>query len=384
MRKVLLVIIDGGADKGRSAYAKADTPNLGVLAANSDCGIWTGPHAKGFNKRSLSSLGTMEILGYSEKDEPGRGYLEAVGINLKPKKTDVCLRANFATVSKKWKFKDRRAGRDEKGLNQLTKMLNQKIRTIEGVKIKFHRMIGHRLVVVLSGKGISKHVTDSDIGDHVSKISPKNPKGRKTARILNELTKRTNELLSKHPVNKKRKFPANIVVLRAAGSKQKVTSFQKKYRMKGAVISGVNILLGISRYVGIDILPSPPTQLETDLPFRVKKAVNALERYDFVILHINGADTNAHNKNFPGKVKFLEKVDREVFSQIVKLSHINIAVISDHETDSRTGEHSFGPVPFLIYDCDDESGEFNHKFDEFHCKKGFIADNPMKKIMSVI
>ncbi len=383
MKKTLLVIIDGGADKGRSAYLKAKTPNLDVLAANSDCGIWTGPHAKGFNKRSLSSLGTMEILGYSEKDEPGRGYLEALGVNLKPKKTDVCLRANFATVRGR-KFIDRRAGRDEKGLDELTKMLNRKIRSIEGVKIKFHRMVGHRLVVILSGKGLSKYVTDSDIGGSVSKIKPKNPKAAKTARILNEITDRTYELLSKHKINKKREFPANIVVLRAAGSMQRVSGFRKRFGMRAAAISGVNIILGISKYVGIDILPSPMTQLEEDLPFRVRKAINALDRYDFVILHINGADTNGHNKDFPGKVRFIEKIDREVFSQIIKLSHINVAVISDHETNSKTGEHSFGPVPFLIYDCDDEEGEFDNKFNERDCRKGFVADNPMKKILSVI
>ena len=385
MKKFLLIIIDGGAEdcltrrSAGSAFAKAKKPNLDLLASNSACGLWTGPHAPHYNPRSLSSVATLEILGYSWRDEPGRGHLEALGIGIKLRKGDVCIRGNFATVSDK--IRDRRAGRDEKGLDRMVKDLNKKIKSIDGVKTMLYRAVSHRLVLVLSGKGISPQVSDSDVGSSPQKIKPLNGKGKKTSGVLNKYVEMSRELLLSHPANRKRRMPANYILFRSAGAARKVGSFASKYRMKACSISGVNIIRGTSKYLGIDILPAPLSQLENDLQLRAKKAVDALERYDFVMLHINGADTKAHDKDFHGKVKYIEKIDSDVFSQVVKLRHINIAVISDHITDSRTGNHVFGPVPFLIYASEEDSD--GGKFDEKSCSNSFVADNPMKKILSV-
>lgn len=380
MKKFLLIILDGAADK-KSVFAKAKKPYLDMLASNSVCGLWKGPHAPHYNPRSMSSIATLEILGYNYKDEPGRGYLEALSLGIKIKKNSVYARGNFAYVSGE-RIIDRRAGRDETGLNVLTNALNKKIRSINGVKIKLYRVLGHRALVVLTGSDLSKNVSDNDVGKKTEKIKPLDRKAKKTAEILNEFTRKSSEILSRHPINKKRKIPANFLLLRSAGSYQKVENFKKRYNMRACSISGVNIIRGISRYLGIDIIPVPLSQLEDDLHLRVSKAIDALERYDFVILHINGADTYAHNKDFRGKANYIEKIDREVFSQLIRLRAINIAVVCDHITDSKSGEHVFGPVPFLIYCCEEE--EYEQKgFDEKTCKKGFVTDNPMKKILSV-
>ncbi len=396
MNKVLLVILDGAAEacmthlarhsvarrSARSAFDKAKKPNMDMLASNSTCGLWTGPHAPHYNPKSLSSVATLEILGYSYRDEPGRGYLEALGMGLKSSKNSVYVRGNFSFVKGK-KIVDRRAGRDENGLDVLVKYLNSKIKSIDGMKVRLYRLVGHRVVLVLTGKGLSRYVSDSDIGKKPEKIKPLEAKAKKTSEVLNKFLSQSSDILSKHPVNKKRKVPANFILLRAAGSYQKVQTFKQKYDMKACSISGVNIMRGISRYTGIDIVDMPLTELENDLHSRAKKAVDALEKYSFVILHINGADTYAHNKDFSGKVRYIERVDREVFSQIVKLRHITIAITSDHMTDSRSGEHVFGPVPFLIY-TPEENGEYEKiKFCE-KCCRDFMVDNPMKKILSVI
>lgn len=378
MKKFLLVILDGAAEKGKkSAYAKAKKPNLDMLAENSSCGLWKGPHAPHYNPRSLSSIATLEILGYSWRDEPGRGYLEALGLGLKPKKNSVYVRGNFAYV-KKGKIVDRRAGRDESGLDALVKELNRKIKSIGGVSTKLHRAFGHRVVLVLSGRGLDRRVSDGDIGKSVKKIRPLDKRAGKTAGVLNRYAELSSALLASHATNKRRRIPANFILLRSAGSHKKADSFRKKFRMHACSLSGVNIVRGTSKYLGIDVIHAPLSQLEKDLLARAKRAIDALERYDFVILHINGADTLAHNRDFLGKVKYIEKIDREVFSQLVKLRHINIAVISDHVTDSRTGEHVFGPVPFLVYLTEEEheGSSFNE-----NCRD-FITDSPMAKILN--
>lgn len=399
MKKFLLVILDGAADK-KSAFAKARKPHMDMLAANSCCGLWSGPYAPradgrktngrrsrhaplrhfAFNPRSMSSVATLEILGYSWRDEPGRGYLEALGA-LKTVKNSVYVRGNFAFV-RKAKIVDRRAGRDEAGLDVLVRDINKKIAAINGIKVKVRRLFGHRVVVVLTGRGLDRHVSDADMGPAVKKIRPLSSKARKTADVLNEFAKRSHALLSPHPANKKRKVPANFILLRSAGSYQKAESFRKKYGLHACSVSGVNIIRGTSMYLGIDVIDAPLSQLEDDLHARAEKAVDALEKYDFVVLHINGADTYAHNKDFSGKVRYIEKIDREVFSQLLRLRSVSIAVISDHITNSRSGEHVFGPVPFLVY-SPDEDGDGTARFDEKSCRS-FVTDSPMKKILGVV
>jgi len=382
MKKIIFIIMDGAADKEKSALALAKKPYLDMLAANGFCGIWTGPAApKDYNVKSLSEIANLELLGYSWSESPGRGFLEALGIGLKPTKNAIYFRANFATVDKAWNILDRRAGRDESGLKELSKKLSM---SINGVKIKFYKGVGHRGVLELSG--FSPAVSDSDIGrKKPQKIVAlgKDAKAVKTADVLNAFLKRSQDILSSDPINKKRRNPANFILIRGPGSYKRAESFKERYGMRACSVSNSGIIQGISRYLGIDVIPAGGySDIEEDLSEKTDIAINALERYDFVLMHINGADVFSHDKNFKGKIKFIEKIDNEVFSKIIKLRHIKIAVISDHKTSSATGEHSFGPVPFLIYSGEDVDGI--EKFDEKGCRGGFVAANPMHKILQEV
>jgi len=380
--KTLYIILDGAADSP-SALAKAKTPNLDKLAANGYCGMWKGPHAPRFNAKSMSSVATLQLLGYSYHDEPGRGFLEALGINLKPNKNSIHLRTNFGTVDRNMNVKDRRAGRDETGLNTFEKLLNKKIKKIDGVKIKFRRLVGHRGLLVLTGKGLNKNISDGDIGSRKpAKIRAKSKQAKKTARIINEYLKQSYELLSKHPVNKKRKIPANYLLVRSAGSVAKPKQFKTMYGFNATSISGMGIIKGIARYTGIKVAtPNLWENYEKRITPRIKLTEKLLKKYNFVLLHINGADIHSHDKNFKKKVKFLEQADREVFAKISKMKNLNVVVISDHITLTRTGDHIFGSVPFLIY-----TGKGKNKikkFDEKSCRKGFVTRNPMKKLLEL-
>ncbi|MEM7819456.1 MAG: hypothetical protein QXD48_01365 [Candidatus Aenigmatarchaeota archaeon] len=384
-KKILFIILDGAADYPRSAFAVARMSNLNEIAKKSLCGVWSGPYAPNYNLKNMSSVATLELLGYSYKDEPGRGYLEALGIGIKPNKNSIYLRANFATVDKNINIVDRRAGRNYFGLDELTKELNKKIRNINDIRIKLYRSVGHRGVLVLTGNGLSKYVSDNDIGGRKpEKICAKIKKAEKTANILNEYIKKSYEILSKHPINKKRKIPANFLLLRAAGSLKYVNSFRKKYGFNACSISGVGIIKGISKYIGINIIkPKINEDYERNLRLRLNIALKCLKKYDFVLLHINGADICSHNKDFRKKVKFLESVDRNIFSELKKMENINIVVICDHATSSKTGEHIFGSVPFLLHTTKNKKNNIK-KFDENNCKNGFKTKNPMKKILDEI
>jgi len=112
---------------------------------------------------------------------------------------------------------------------------------------------------------------------------------------------------------------------------------------------------------------------------KMKAAIEALKSYDLVILHIKGTDTASHDMNPKLKRTFLERIDREVGAWLLHLRNINIVIATDHQTSSRTGEHIFGPVPFMLYRPDIQvSGT---RFDERNCSGGLTVHNPMERLL---
>jgi len=378
--KTLFIILDGAADRP-SAFAAAGMKNLNALAGKSSCGLWSGPYAPGYNPKSMSSVATLELLGYSYKDEPGRGFLEALGIGIKTDKNSVYLRANFSTVDDDLNIIDRRAGRDDHGFDELARFLNNKIKSIEDIRIRLCRSVGHRNVLVLTGKGLSKDIYDSDRGEKPHEIISRNKQAKKTAHILNKYLRLSHHILENHEINKRRKFPANYLLVRSAGSQMRVKPFRKAYGFNACSISGMGIIKGISKYLGVkDAAPGLWENYETNLKKRFMLAEKMLKKHDFVLLHINGADIYGHDRHFRKKIEFLKKVDKE-FARLNKFKGANIVVACDHITLSETGEHLFGKTPLLIFTG--KKSNNIHKFDEKNCRRGFATKNPMKKLMEL-
>jgi len=386
MNPLVLVILDGAADKGKKTpLSTAKKPNLDFLASHAYCGLWNGAKApKSYNPRSMSDVATLEILGYTYKDNPGRGFLEALGAGLKPKKNAIYIRGNFATVDKSLRIVDRRAGREELGLHKLSRALWMKI---DDIDIKCYRSIGHRCIIVLEGKGLSVDVTDSDIKrEKPAKIKPTSKRGEKTASILNEFSERAYKILSKSPINKKRDIPANYILLRGAGKMKKIKSLKKKFNFDACSVAGHVIIKGISKYLGIANINVKGANacLNTNLSGKVYATLKALKKYNFVLLHINGCDKAGHDRNFELKKEFIEKIDKIVFSKLREIEKINIIVTSDHRTPVSTGEHEFGAVPLLIYSSEKNITNDIKKFDEINCKKGFRTDSIIGTALKIL
>ncbi|MDU2993284.1 MAG: hypothetical protein E7B49_03405, partial [Clostridium sp.] len=72
-----------------------------------------------------------------------------------------------------------------------------------------------------------------------------------------------------------------------------------------------------------------------------------LPKANNIILHVNGFDELSHRKDFKGKIQFLEKVKNELLFPLLNLKGINIRITCDHRTDSFTGSHEKGYVPYL-------------------------------------
>ncbi|MEM5812634.1 MAG: 2,3-bisphosphoglycerate-independent phosphoglycerate mutase [Candidatus Aenigmatarchaeota archaeon] len=349
--KIVLVVLDGAGDIGsKTPLSLAEKPNMDYLAKKGRVGLLD----IGYKRDADSDIGDLSLLGcYSKEEYPGRGYLEALGLGLNPNPKDVCIRANFATLNPDGILIDRRAGRDETGLEELANRLDGT--EIDRVKFLVKKSSGHRVVIVLTGNNLSDKIIPNDpkkTGLSVPQVGAKAQEAKFTASVLNKFLYKANRILSSHPVNKSRKVPTNTILIRNAGHPKKTASFESRFGIKGCCIAGIAIAKGVARFLGMDVIEvNGATGLpNTNLKGKAETARKAIEKYDFVFLHINGADILSHDRKPEEKREFIERVDRDVFSTL-KDSNAMIAVTCDHRTasspDHKGYEHLNDPVPFF-------------------------------------
>jgi len=365
--KGILVIADGLGGRltdwgNATCLERARTPNLDELARRGATGLMD-PIAPGV--RPGSDTAHLSIFGYDPyKVYTGRGSFEALGIGMDVRPGDVCFRANFATVEErdgKLIVLDRRAGRLAEG-KELEKVLAGLDLSRFGVQAFFRASTEHRGALVLRGEGLSAAVSDTDpheTGVEVAEAEPlaEDEAARRTAEILNEITRQAYELLKDHPVNRKRiqegKPPGNIILLRGAAVMPHLVTIPQKYGIKGACIAGGALYKGVARAAGLEVLevPGATGDLKTDLVAKAEAALKALEDYDLVFVHIKGTDNAGHDQDPQAKTGFIERIDREFFGTLLEgldLGSVNLAFSGDHTTPIDYGDHTPDPVPVLF------------------------------------
>jgi 2,3-bisphosphoglycerate-independent phosphoglycerate mutase len=390
-KKILFVVLSGLADDSETTpLMMTSKPNIDLVTRNGVAGLVENNEGE----HPDSGISNFVLLGYPKEEYPGRGYLEAMGANIRIIPGSVYIRADFATVKevmqddyKMGNFEprlivtERRAGRDSTGLLEMSKAIKEFF--LDGVRIDFYKSVGHRGVVALNSIDVSADVSDSDPcenGKEVLQIRPLRDDNNafKTATALNKFSKETYRILKEHPENKYRKFPANYILLRDASVYKHVKPFKEKFGLNAACVAASPVIKGIARAMEIQVenVSGATADLKTDLRAKVMKAIELLSTNDFVILHILGCDITSHEKNPKLGSVFLEKIDREVFGRIleyVNFDKTTLVLASDHPTSSKTGTHMKGKMPFLIYTRGLKPNSVQ-KLDEISCREGPLID----------
>ena len=117
----------------------------------------------------------------------------------------------------------------------------------------------------------------------------------------------------------------------------------KKYNKESVLIGGIDLICGM-----IVVQPKGATgEWNSALHNKLEGVLEWLPKANNIILHVNGFDELSHRKDFKGKIQFLEKVKNELLFPLLNLKGINIRITCDHRTDSFTGSHEKGYVPYL-------------------------------------
>jgi len=378
MKKILLIIIDGLGDrpipqlKNKTPLEAAKTPNLDWLAKKGVSGLMESflfPR----DKYPTSAGAHIALFGYLDCFLR-RGPYEVTGIGMKMREEDIAFRGNFATVGSNFRVIDRRAGRIT-----YTKPLIKSLSgiKIEGVKFLIKESYGHRVGLIMRGKGLSSNISKGDpkkVGVKAKKIIPldKSREAEFTAEVLNKFLEKAHKILKEHPLNKKRKkqelLPANYLLVRGAGKFKKVPSFKKRYDLKACCIAGGGLYKGIAKILGMDLIKVKGATgfANTNLKGKILAAKDALKKYDFIFLHIKATDTFSHDGDFVGKKEFIEKIDKNI-KPLLNLKNTLIIVTADHSTCCNLKRHCLEPIPILIYGKGQDSVK---EFSEKACPKG--------------
>jgi 2,3-bisphosphoglycerate-independent phosphoglycerate mutase len=132
-------------------------------------------------------------------------------------------------------------------------------------------------------------------------------------------------------------------------------SLKEKYGLDGAVISAVDLVNGIGIAMGMEVIsvPGATGYIDTNFKGKARYALEALEKKDFVYVHVEATDEMGHNGDIAGKVLAVEKFNSEVVRIVAagmkKFGDYKIMITSDHATPIEARTHTDEPVPFVIY-----------------------------------
>jgi 2,3-bisphosphoglycerate-independent phosphoglycerate mutase len=351
--KYIVVLGDGMADEplaelgGKTPLEAARTPNFDRMAQEGACGMLrTIPD--GFE--AGSDIANMSVLGYDPREYyTGRGPLEALSMGVDLHMDDIAYRCNLVTVTG-GVMQDFSAGHISSA--EGAALLDTLAPAVPDVLVRAG--VSYRnLLVIRDGKGCSSTPPHDIVGQPIAGYLPAGG----DAALLDRCMDKSRSIFMDHPVNVARrkagKSPATQVWPWSGGKRPDLPLFAERYRKKAGMISAVDLLNGIGRGAGMEIIrvPGATGYLDTDYRAKARYALEAIRRLDFLYLHIEAPDEAGHLGSIEEKVKAIESVDGVVGTILDGFDGI-VAVLPDHPTPIRVKTHTREPVPFVVHGKD--------------------------------
>ncbi|MBN1354035.1 MAG: cofactor-independent phosphoglycerate mutase [Candidatus Omnitrophica bacterium] len=363
--KYIVLVGDGMAGRpldelnGRTTLEVAEKFYMNEIVKNGKLGM-ASTIPKGMTP--ASDVANLSILGYDPAVYySGRGPLEAANIGVELKKEDVAFRCNFVTQAD-GKMLDYSAGHiSTKEAEILIKEVDKRL---GGENIKFYHGISYRHLMVMrtgSSEEAAKiaRIKCTPPHDIVDKPIQKHLPRGKDGEALVGLMEKSKKILDTQDVNKVRvdlgENPANMIWLWGQGIKPSMPLFSDLYGVNGSIISAVDLIKGIGKIVGLDVIDVPGATGYYDTNFKGKGeyAVKSLEEKDFVFVHVEAPDEAGHNGDIRAKITAIENFDKFVVGTIWEAfknrTDVRIMVLPDHATPISERTHTTDTIPFAIY-----------------------------------
>ena len=382
--KYAIIIPDGAADEPLEQFDEktpieaARTPNMDKISRVGKQGLIRTIPGK---MEPGSDVAQMSLLGYDPKRYyTGRAPIEAVARNVKLSLADWVFRCNLITVAD-GKMADHSAGHISTA--EAASLIEELDNQLGNEQMRFHTGVSYRHLSVF--KGIDFDVQTYPPHDHIGTAMDKLlPRGKK-ADVLIDLMARSQQIFTGHDINRVRKDlgenQVSSIWLWGQGKRAQMERFEKKFGLRGAAITAVDLVKGLAKLIGFDLIDVPGATgfIDTNYQGKASAAIEALDQYDIVFVHVEAPDEAAHGGNAEMKKKAIELIDEHivgpVFEALQNQQSWRMLVMPDHPTLTRTCAHSAEPVPFAIAG-ESISGILHTTFGETNAaKSGFRIDN---------
>ncbi|MCE5251285.1 cofactor-independent phosphoglycerate mutase [bacterium] len=356
--KFAVLIGDGMGDYpreelgGKTVLEAADTPNMDWIASNGRGGLaQTIPSGM----PPGSDVANMEILGYdTTKEFTGRAVFEALSMGKHLRKDDVAFRANLVTFESS-SMKDYSAGHIT--TEEAVELIKEIDRSLGSESVRFYPGVSYRHLLIWTGGTDAMETTPPHdiLGQDYTQFLPKG----EGADFILSLMERSKAVLADTLVNKKRsatgKFTADSLWMWGQGRRLEIATIEKKFGLKGGVISAVDLIKGIGVAAGLKpvFVPGATGYIDTNFLGKAEAALKMLETRDFVYVHVEAPDEAGHNGDVPMKIKAIEDFDHKVVGTVLDTvkNHNDMALLvtCDHRTPIEKRTHTREPVPFAYY-----------------------------------
>ncbi len=404
MNRLLYVCLDGLGDDpipeldGRTPLEAADTPMLDALARQGRTGTVI---TVGEGIAPESDIAVFAILGYDPSQEhPGRGVVEAIGAGMDFHDGDLAYRVNFATAG--WpEIVDRRVGRDltSEEAHALAAEVNEKLRLPGGATFDLLATIEHRGVLVIrSPKGpLSGEVSNTDpayrkegsLGVALETFEPvvarcepldDTEAARRAAEITNGFVEGSYRILEASELNARRrhagKLPGNLILTRDGGDhRPRLQPIRDRFGPTWGCFVEMPVERGIAILLGMAPVDAPRLATEEDFARWAGLALEALDGFDALYVHIKGPDVPAHDGRAEDKRDVISLIDRAFLAEVLgglDLGRTVIAVTADHSTSCVRKAHTAEPVPLVVAGASVTS-DGSTEFGERACSRGSLG-----------
>ncbi len=357
--KYIVLIVDGAAGLplpergGKTCLELARTPNLDKLTPEGSMGmVRTVPPGM----EPSSACACMSVLGYDPSVYyKGRASIEARSMGIDIGRGEIVFRCNLVSV-RDGKMHDYSAGHiptDE--AKEIINTLNKELGSDE---ITFYPGVSYRHILKIKGhretlKAVCTpphDIPDMPIADYL-------PKGE-GSKLLIDLIRRSETLLRGHRINVARLERGDVTITSiwpfwGSGELPAMPSFREVYGLSAAMTSGVDLLKGLAKMVGMEVLDIKGVTdgPDNDDAAQIAGALQSLKKHDLAVVHIEAPDEAAHGGLIDEKIEAIEKIDKEVVGRLWERrgEDFRALIMPDHPTPIELRTHSPGPVPFLIW-----------------------------------
>ncbi len=371
-QKYVVLLGDGMGDYplpelgNRTPLEVASTPGMDYLAERGSLGLVKTIPA-GMPKGS--DVANLSILGYDPaKYYTGRAPLEAANLGLSLSQEEVAFRCNLVNIKtpspeallEEGVMVDYSGGHISSAEAEvLMRFIDERLGNQDW---RFYPGVSYRnLMVVKNGPEKVDCTPPHDIPGQP--LTAHLPKGE-GADFLISLMRASYIPLSGHALNLEReqagKLPANLIWLWGQGKKPALPSFREKYGLIGSIISAVDLVKGLGRCAGLEVIevPGATGYLDTNYQGKADALLTSIEKMDFAFLHLEAPDEAAHNGDVRTKIQAIEQFDARIIGPVLEglrdRKDVKVLLLCDHLTPIVVRTHTDDPVPFLISSLDSE------------------------------